>query len=170
MTHAELAKGLGLSVPTIRKHARKGMPTHSVEAAMRWRDDNLQTFYRKEYRCGGNKGGKVAKPPSHAKAATKPTADDRITDFDLGVEVALCGHIPLNYFQPRLIAACAADAGLKLNGDQAIKLAGCLLYGYMEVFDDPDRSFQIPPDLMHKPGSHSRAELAAEIDASIKTN
>jgi hypothetical protein len=52
MKQKQLAEALGLSEPSITRCKAQGMPTHSVEAAKRWRDANLETKRRKEFRPG----------------------------------------------------------------------------------------------------------------------
>ena len=45
---AELARLLGLDKSAVSRAKSKGMPTHSLEAAMAWRDDHLNVAMRKD--------------------------------------------------------------------------------------------------------------------------
>lgn len=47
MLRKDLAEALGLSAASITKQAKRGMPTHDVEAARRWRERHLEIARRK---------------------------------------------------------------------------------------------------------------------------
>jgi hypothetical protein len=46
----DIARALGVSSSMITRHARRGMPTHSIELARAWCDANLHPALRKEAR------------------------------------------------------------------------------------------------------------------------
>ncbi|NJD24072.1 MAG: hypothetical protein FIB06_01565 [Betaproteobacteria bacterium] len=159
MTLNQLAESLGLSLSTIKKHKKRGMPTNSVEAAAEWRDRHLSTLSRKEYRIDGNPGKSDTLPPAARMAPRELPLD----------EVAICAHVPFNFFRPLVIASCAADAGMFLTGAEAVKLAGCLLHGYMVTFDQGDELlFRCPPDLLNRPGSPEAEAVISEVDEWLR--
>ena len=51
MLKKDLAVMLGISAAMVSKLAARGMPTHSIDAAKRWRDDNLSLSYTKRFRA-----------------------------------------------------------------------------------------------------------------------
>ena len=65
-TQKQLAEGLGLSIPTVKKLIGQGMPRHSVEDAQRWRDTHQASSRRK--------------PPPAATASRKRQAKN-LADF-----------------------------------------------------------------------------------------
>lgn len=50
MLKKDLATALGISGPMVSKLSARGMPTHSIDAASRWRAANLAQSYTKRYR------------------------------------------------------------------------------------------------------------------------
>lgn len=48
LTRAELARQLGVDRAIVTRDAKRGMPTHAVDAAKHWRDANLNPASRKE--------------------------------------------------------------------------------------------------------------------------
>ena len=48
MSRAALARELGVDKAMVTRHARRGMPVHSVEAAKAWRAENLSLAHRKD--------------------------------------------------------------------------------------------------------------------------
>lgn len=156
-TKSQLAKALGVSKGLVSQHAKRGMPTHSFEAAKEWRDRNLAPLSRKEFRVGGNDGGKPRLAP-----AVLPPPPPVAPDID-EKDVVICAHVPNLYFQSILIAAAAADAGIRITGEQAIELTGCLFIAYMTVFGE-EKSYRFDRHQIPYPGDPRRADLADEID------
>ena len=56
MLKKDLADGLGISTTMVRKCARRGMPTDSVDAARLWRSRHLESIRTKDFRADGNIG------------------------------------------------------------------------------------------------------------------
>lgn len=186
MRMKDLTEALGISLAMGYKLKDRGMPTHSVEAARRWRDKNLDSARRKEWRVDGNPGvqdEKRARPDAvpHAKGDGGPLwhdsdlekmparfADHGDTSEWIAIqasEMAITRLVPRYFFRPILIAACSADAGLAIDGAQSQRLAAHLLNGYMVIFGS-DKQYDLNPDL-HPPASPEFAKLAAEIDVLL---
>ncbi|WP_430233943.1 hypothetical protein [Nitrosomonas communis] len=61
MTKTELAKELGISRRMLYKLIDRGMPADSVEAAIKWRQQNLDVTQTNDFRIDGNPGVKHGK-------------------------------------------------------------------------------------------------------------
>lgn len=48
LSRAALARELGVDKAMVTRHAKRGMPVHSVEAAKAWRAENLSLAHRKD--------------------------------------------------------------------------------------------------------------------------
>lgn len=55
MLRKDLAKQLDISAAMVSKLAKRGMPTHDVQAARRWRDRHLEPARRKDARIDGQR-------------------------------------------------------------------------------------------------------------------
>ncbi|MBI5198320.1 MAG: HTH domain-containing protein [Nitrospirae bacterium] len=60
----ELAEALGVSRQMVHRHAKEGMPTHSVEAARRWREENLDPGFTKDAQRFNRWGDSDSRRPS----------------------------------------------------------------------------------------------------------
>lgn len=56
MLRKDLAEQLGISAAMVSKLAKRGMPTHDLQAARRWRDKHLEPARRKDARIDGQQG------------------------------------------------------------------------------------------------------------------
>jgi hypothetical protein len=153
MRKGDLAIALGISTEMVRKLAKRGMPTHTIEAAKSWRGKNLEPVRTKQYRADGNQGGMKT-------AAGKPAT--AAVSFDSLIRERL----PALLFQPLGIAALMRDAGLPVNGQQALSLADYLFMYYATLIDPGGEQLQfvVPEYLQHDPGTPEHAAVAMDID------
>lgn len=186
MRMQDLTNALCISMAMGYKLKERGMPTHSVDAARRWRDKNLDPSRRKEWRVDGNPGVEGEKRPR--SSAVQPAAGDggplwHDSDLekmparfasagDMGEwmaiqasEMVITRMVPLSFFRPIAIAAAAADAGLSIDGAQAQRLTSHLFNLYMTIFGG-DKRYHLNGE-HHHPDSREFAKLAAEIDAFL---
>lgn len=138
LTQRAIAGALGLSTGLVSRYVRRGMPLSSPEAAVAWMDANLSHFHRRQFRVGGNDGGRA----------------DRRNQPPLPIP---------GFFNPYVAAAAAADAGLAVDGERAICLAGTLAVAFMATFPD-DTIFEFDGESFPAAGSTHRAELAKLVD------
>ena len=69
MLKKDLAQALDLSPSMVSRLAKMGMPVDSIEAARRWRERNLETMRRKEFRAPS-----VPRGPSRAQLEAEAAA------------------------------------------------------------------------------------------------
>lgn len=81
MLKKDLAEALGISATMVTKLSQRGMPLDSVAAARRWRDANLDSGRRKEYRAPQRQRGAVG--------AQSPDAAEWPDSVDMFVSAAL---------------------------------------------------------------------------------
>jgi hypothetical protein len=125
-TLTALAAALGISKAQASKCAARGMPTHDLEAAHKWRLTHLHWK------------AKTDRPPP-------PPPDP--------VALALREVVPLMFFSPETFAAVAADTGIVLTPEQARTLTAHLLCVYMAQVDDllgAEAPFRVQPELLTK--------------------
>lgn len=162
MKSKELAYALGISAAMVSKLAKRGMPTHSIEEAEKWRKKNLDPTRTKQNRADSNQGGRRAKPGQRprpvgsASIAQAVAADPR--PFDTFMQEVL----PASLFQPLAIAAIMDDAGIQITGQQAMHLTAHLFMYYMGAIDPSgeEMQFVIPKGLNLRPGT---PEYEAEV-------
>lgn len=56
MKISDLAQSLGISRQMVHKQKARGMPCNSLEAAIKWRRQNLDVTQTKSWRIDGNPG------------------------------------------------------------------------------------------------------------------
>ena len=78
-----LAKMLGVSGAQVCKHAARGMPTHTLEAAVAWRDSHLDPARRKGQRFDGA----YQPPPSRAAALATDLLEAAQLALDAGLTI-----------------------------------------------------------------------------------
>ncbi|MFO1413941.1 MAG: hypothetical protein U1F10_08540 [Burkholderiales bacterium] len=66
----DIARALDISASMVSRHAKRGMPTHNVELARAWCDNNLVTALRKERRTIGAPRT-VEQPPAWTAAGAE---------------------------------------------------------------------------------------------------
>jgi hypothetical protein len=153
MRNDDLALALGISSEMVRKLAKRGMPTHAIAAAKEWRSKNLDPIRTKQYRADGNQGGRKAAARNPAAAA-------------IPFNAIIQERLPALLFQPLGIAALMRDAGLPVNGQQALSLADYLFMYYMIILDPGGEQLQfvVPEYLWHDPGTPEHAAVIRDID------
>lgn len=169
MKMKDLAYALGISDSMVSRLTKKGMPTHSIEAAEKWRTKNLDPSRTKQNRADGNQGGRRAKlgprprPARSAAIAQAVAADPR--PFDTFMQEIL----PANLFQSLAIAAVMSDAGIPITGQQAMHLTAHLFMYYMGTIDPSgeEMQFTIPKGLNLRPGTPEYEAEAKGIESFI---
>lgn len=146
MTMTDLARQLGLSKGQVSKLAAKGMPVDDLDAAKRWRHNNLDPSWAKSERGS----------PSYRV----PGADDP-------VGVVLRVGIPPGLLDPVLITLMAADAGFHFSGEESLRLSEAFADLYMQTTDDllgDTGRYNTPDTLRTGEGSAERTSVVAELD------
>lgn len=75
MKISELARQIGISRELLHRHAKRGCPTDSLEAALLWRSKNLDITQTKQGRITGNTGGKRRKQGSRVNNTEAISSD-----------------------------------------------------------------------------------------------
>jgi hypothetical protein len=75
LTKIELARLLDISDRQVRKLAKLGMPTNSLEAAQSWRSSRMDATQAKGNRIDGNPGKKAKQQPEHAEQSGTGTSE-----------------------------------------------------------------------------------------------
>lgn len=159
----DLAYALGISGSMASRLAKKGMPTHSIEAAEKWRAKNLDPSMTKQNRADGNQGGRKGQPgqrPAGSDAIAQAVAadPDPLTAY-------LLETLPARLFDPRAVAAAARDAGMPIGGEKALRFTACLYLYYMFLIDPAGKlGCVVPPGLVHLPGSPGYLDMVKAID------
>lgn len=161
----DIAYALGISDSMASRLAKRGMPTHSIEAAQKWRAKNLDSSMTKQNRVDGNQGGRKIWREQYPKT-TAPVAGTRVAADDPVQLIAyMRGHLPARLFNPRAIAAVLCDVGLPVGGEKALRLAGHLYLYYMRLIDPADEiGCEVPQELEHAPNSPEFKAEAKVID------
>jgi phage terminase Nu1 subunit (DNA packaging protein) len=73
LSQAALARAIGLSPAMIVKLKGRGMPIHSVEAALAWREENQRQYMKPD--------GAIKVPPPAPPADDNDDDDDEVPDF-----------------------------------------------------------------------------------------
>jgi len=147
---------------------KKGMPTHSIEAAEKWRAKNLDPTRTKKNRADGNQGGRRAKSgPRHvgSAATAQAIAAADLHPFDTFTQEIL----PASLFQPLGIAAVMIDAGIPVTGQQAVDLTAHLFMYYMTMIDPSGEEieFVLPKGVGLLPGTPEYEAEAKGIESFI---
>ena len=105
MLHKDLAKALGISGAMVSRLAKRGMPTDTVERAMRWRSRHLEPARTKAWRMGAPRDEAAAAAPV---ALPTPAAALRQVYYlaTLAAELLPVGQFAV--IEPRLRAALRA--------------------------------------------------------------
>lgn len=167
----DIAYALGISDSMASRLVKKGMPTHSIEAAEKWRAKNLDPSRTKQHRADGNQGGRRGAPARHPRPVgsagnAQAAADDAAFLFDSFIQALL----PSRLFKPMGIAAVMHDAGLPVDGAKALRVAAHLYLYYMRLIDPADKmGCVIPKGLEHPPSSLEFAAEARRINEFLAT-
>jgi len=105
MKTVELAQQLDISRQMVNKLRKRGMPVDSLEAAIEWRNRNLNPITTKEGRLGGNTGFESGSTGS--KKRTVDNSDDKDT-INAALTYALTGIMPQLVFTTRLAGRSAS--------------------------------------------------------------
>ncbi len=118
MLRKDLAEALGLCAASITKQAKRGMPTHDVEAARRWRERHLEIARRK--RSPPAARHQAASDPPHPQPAA-PDAGQALEHarqvIDMAAELLAAGRL-----QPMLGAVRAALRAVPEHARPALHL------------------------------------------------
>lgn len=165
----DLAYALGISDSMASRLAKKGMPTHSIEAAEKWRAKNLDPSLTKRNRADGNQGGRKGGPEQRHRHAVS-VADAQALPADLDPLIKYMREtLPARLFNPCAVAAVASDAGLSIDGEKMLRLTAHLYMYYMHLIDPADEFGCVVPDgLVHRPGSPGFKAVAKVIDGLME--
>jgi hypothetical protein len=162
----DIAYALGISDSMASRLAKRGMPTHSIEAAEKWRAKNLDSSMTKQNRSDGNQGGKKGwreqrGGPARSIAYPPAATDDPVDPFITYMRE----HLPARLFSPMAIAAILCDAELPTSGEKVLRLTAMLYLYYMRLIDPADEiGCVVPPGLEHGPISPEFKAVARVID------
>ncbi|MFZ4539727.1 hypothetical protein [Propionivibrio sp.] len=163
MKMKELVYALKISESMGYRLKKEGMPTHSIEAAEKWRAKNLDPVRTKENRVDGNTGEKTMMPKRPAETSGS------IDPFWGCLEDWFRVRLPRVLFDPYLIAAASADLDIHMTGAQAIRLGQFLFLNYTGIAGKGDSvGFEIPGNLNHPPKSSGFTEEANRIDCLME--
>lgn len=172
METKELAKQLGISHQFCNRLKKRGMPTHSLQAAKDWRGRNLNLVQTKEWRIDGNGGTKrrpVILPPDYFQDDTDLEHSFKDLNNDLEAEV-LMHVIPSIWFeQPGWLGSALINTGVKITAEQLLEVQGLLFSIYMDEIteylqEDDDIKFYVGPVLRAKPGDDIYSSLIERLD------
>jgi hypothetical protein len=157
----ELCYALGISETMAYRLKERGMPTHSIEAAERWRAGHLEPTRTKMYREDGNPGIKAGRGAHGGLRGSGGMTVDEACD---GLERMFTVDIPHALCDPLAILAVTSDAGLQLDGRQALRLAQHLFLHYHRLVTPPEERLQVPPALGFRPDDERFDKVAAVIE------
>jgi hypothetical protein len=172
----DLAYALGISEAMVYRHMEKGMPTASIELAEKWRAKRLDPMRTKSGRSDGNTG-------KRAEGGAWPAAGDggRVSAAEMErlakdpfwnhLEKWQCRDLPEALCDPIMIAFLARQAGLHLDGRQALGLAQNLFVYYRTVLDPggQDRHrFEVPAMLGFRPCDEGFDIVAGIIERAVE--
>jgi hypothetical protein len=157
----ELCYALGISETMAYRLKERGMPTHSIEAAERWRAGHLEPTRTKQYREDGNPGIKAGRGAPGVRRGSGGMTVDEACD---GIERMFAVDIPHALCDPMVIMAVASDAGLQLDGRQVLRLAQHLFLLYHRLFTGPEERIQVPPGLNFHPLDERFDQVAQIIE------
>ena len=162
MKICDLSQGLGISRQMIGKLKKQGMPVDSLEAAIEWRNSNLNPFRSKTGRIDGNSG----KP-------RVSTQDNNLSEKERNaIESTLEKTVPELYFQ-RIdwLASAFKETGITANGEQLMEVQDILFSIYLEEIayklSRSETSYPLPPLFMMRLASKERKEVIASIDEML---
>jgi hypothetical protein len=165
MTMKELCYALGISETMGYRLKNQGMPTHSIEAAKKWRGRHLDAMRTKEYRADGNTG-KRARSGAHGvplRNKSMETVDDLTDEL-----MRKFGSLPAMLCDPIGIAAVASDAGLQLSGRQVLRFTQSLFCYYKVLFSGLGADISIPDKLLVHPDNKRFDEISDEIENALR--
>lgn len=167
MNKSELASGLGISKQMVHRLINRGMPTDSVEAAIKWREKNLEPTQTKNFRIDGNRGIKRDEVNITDKEL------DSLSDYEAltnPIVKVLTDVIPVLWFQQIGWLAVALRAhGVNASAEQVIKTQQLLFLIYMsyiasDVLEDENVLFKFPSGLMIAPDDQAYPSLIARLN------
>lgn len=163
----DLAYALGISDSMASRLAKKGMPTHSIEAAQKWRAKNLDPSMTKANRVDGNQGGRKGwQQKRRIPVALADGTQAASADAAAPLVAYMQEWLPSRLFDPKSIAKVLSIVGVSVGGDKVLRLAGVLYLNYMCLIDPADElGCILPPGLGHEIGSPEYGEMVKAIDA-----
>jgi hypothetical protein len=165
LTMKELCYALGISETMGYRLKERGMPTHSIEEAEKWRARHLEPTRTKKYREDGNKGvrSEVGAQPAARNETWLTSAEIRLLEKDPVSK--LLRSLPGYLCNPLVIAAVAKDAGLTLSGCQLLRFAQHLCNAQMILLSWGEHvKFEVPTMLSFHPESEGFDKAAGIID------
>ncbi|SNX59260.1 hypothetical protein SAMN06296273_0701 [Nitrosomonas ureae] len=167
MRICDLSQGLGISRQMVVKLKKRGMPTDSLQAAIAWRESNIDPFRSKSGRIGGNTGVKY----QYAEVNKSSFTGKKIcNEAELKVfEETVTETIPNLYFERvDWLAMALKDAGVRVTGAQVIEIQDNLFVSYLEELIygrfQINRYFELPPLSLMKLDSPERKAVIASLD------
>lgn len=149
----ELARQLGISHQMANRYKSKGMPVHSVEAAITWRKSNVDPFRSKKGRIDGNTGLK------------RGTINDRL--ITAAITETLTNIVPKMWFsQIGWLGSAMRDHGVHVTVEQVVKIQAILFMVYMAEVDEflkKENKFTLPDTLMARPGDQIHFAMIEEL-------
>ena len=167
MKITELAKQLGISRQVLHRHIKRGCPSDSLEAAIAWRERNLDFTQTKAWRIDGNKGVKYKSP-----TIDKSVFNNAMVYSNAGrriFEKTLTEIIPNLYFERvDWLALALKDAGVPVTGKQVVEIQDNLfttyleelIYGHFQV----NSYFELPPLSKMRLDSPERKAVIASLN------
>ncbi len=170
MTRRELAQGLGLSLQTIYKLIKRGMPSDSVAAAAEWRRQNLDITQTKSWRIDGNTGLTQGSKPFNSltqEALLNKTLEYAITH-------ALTHTVPELWFdEVGILGLVMRDCGVSITAEQVHQVQQCLLLAYMgvvsEYVNDEELNFTVGDILKSVPGDDVYSQVVEHLKRMLET-
>ncbi len=169
MKITELAKLLGISRQVLHRHMKRGCPTDSLEAAIEWRERNLDFTQTKGWRIDGNKGLKYLPSKPQKVNEDAPEADRVYTVAEINIiEETLTKIIPGLWFgQIGWLGTALREKRVKVTAEQLIDAQSILFQIYMSEIDELlniDGKYEIPSSLMMCHGDKDYPELISQLD------
>lgn len=169
MTVTELAKQLGISRQMCNRLKNRGMPTDTLESAIKWRRQNLDVTQTKSWRIDGNSG---SKPVSNKTSATVYSSDEKKI-----IGKTLTNLLPNLYFgRVDWLAIALKEAGVTVTGEQVIEIQDTLFSSYLEEIwfgklkIETDADFMLPPLFEMRLDSKERKAVIASIDELLSVD
>lgn len=164
MNKTELARELGISRQMLHRLAGKGMPTDSLDAAIKWRRENLDATQTKGWRMDGNPGVKRDEVDLSSVGSLLNDGEDNLPTY------VLTQVIPNIWFsQPGWLAGALREYGIAATPEQVIKAQRLLFAIYADVAADflekeySEMRFVIPDTLLVKQGSELHPKLIERL-------
>ncbi len=167
MKQVELAEKLDLTPRQVSGLVAKGMPTHSLKAALFWRSSRLEIRQTKAVRMGGNNGGKGPKnrkPKPEAKTRSKQiAASEKVTEQPSDPNEVFLYRV-LEDSTVLICAALIGEMGMSFrNASLTFNIICCCIAEIYSTNDCKCEVYEVPCPTDTGTPAKWRAQMRAEI-------